>query len=209
VPTSSLEAAVAAQAAAQLDPRVVRTRTVVIAATCDMLVNDGHSAITIDGLAKRTGVARTTIYRHWATIEDLLDDAMRSMAAPKVVPDTGSVSDVCEHLANLARALREDPWGQVLPTLIDAGFRSEAMAEHQRELVHDRRTMLHSILRRGIERGELDPADIDVARWIDDQIDRLTGPIFVRHLLLRDATDDAYIERLVAGVLPTAVGTGR
>jgi AcrR family transcriptional regulator len=183
-----------------VDPRVARTRDVVICAACELLVAEGHHGITIDGIARRTGVARTTIYRHWPTIADLVDDAMRAMSQPKRIPDTGSVHrDVVEHLSNLARSLRSDDWGQVLPTLIDASFRNDDMASHQDAIVRERRALLATILQRGVERGELS-ADAP----IDELIDRLLGPLFMRHLIVRTPTNRAYVERLAAATLHTA-----
>jgi AcrR family transcriptional regulator len=181
-----------------VDPRVLKTRNTVIAAACDLLVAEGHHGITIDGISRRTGVARTTIYRHWPTVADLINDTMRAMSLPKRVHDTGSVrDDVVDHVTSLARSLRSDDWGQVLPTLIDASFRDAEMAAHQDTIVRERRAMLGAILQRGIDRGELAGDAV-----IEELIDRLLGPLFLRHLTLRATTSRRYIERLVNATLP-------
>jgi AcrR family transcriptional regulator len=183
-----------------LDPRVVRSREVVLEAARQLLIEDGRAGASIDAIAKRSGVARTTIYRHWPTLAALISAAFESMAVAWTPPDTGSLrSDLIELMLRMRTSLNVDCWGQVLPTMIDGTFRDDTVAAHQRAIVSDRRQRTKSILQRAVERGELDPsADFDT------MIDRLTAPIFYRHLLLREPTSDAYVEALIDSVIPQA-----
>ena len=59
-----------------MDPRVIRSRTAVIAATLDLLAERGITATTIEAVAERSGVARTTIYRQWDGQPALVLDAI-------------------------------------------------------------------------------------------------------------------------------------
>ena len=56
----------------RMDPRVARTRAVVLDAAIDLLAERGYSGFSVEGVVDRTGVAKTTLYRHWPTRDDLL-----------------------------------------------------------------------------------------------------------------------------------------
>jgi AcrR family transcriptional regulator len=184
----------------ETDPRVARTRAAVLAATCDALVEEGYAGVTIDGISRRCGVARTTIYRHWASMPDLVIDAVRSLKPPFEAPDSGSVSDdALAVLRELRDALQHSRWGALLPVLVDASFREPEVFERQRAFVRDRRGTLRAILQRGVERGELGP-EVDV----DILAERLAAPLFYRHLISHDPIGDAYLARLVDSTLADA-----
>jgi AcrR family transcriptional regulator len=189
------------------DPRVVRTRAAVLAAACDALIEDGYAGVTIDGVSRRSGVARTTVYRHWASVPDLVLDAVSSLKPPFDTPDTGSLRcDAVIVLRGLRDALRDSPWGRVLPVLVEASFREPDLFERQRGFVRERRGVLRAVLLRGVERGDLSaPADLDLVA------ERLVAPLFYRHLISHDPITDAYLERSVdavfaAHVSPSSVG---
>src|SRR5690554_1819280 len=67
------------------DARVVRTRANVLRAATDLLVEGGPTAVTIDAIVARSGVARSTIYRHWDTRDDVLL-AVIERCAPRIDP---------------------------------------------------------------------------------------------------------------------------
>ncbi len=96
-----------------VDPRVLRTRQSVIAATQDALVEEGYAAITIDGIAWRSGVARTTIYRHWGSLADLVIEAVTLIDEQWSAPDTGSVrDDLVAQATGLNEKLSTSEWGE-------------------------------------------------------------------------------------------------
>jgi AcrR family transcriptional regulator len=190
------------------DPRVVRTRASVLAATCDALVEDGYAGVTIDGVSRRSGVARTTVYRHWASVPELVLDAVDSLKPPFEAPDTGSLrSDALIVLRSLRDALRDSPWGRLLPVLVEAAFREPELFDRQRAFVRERRGVLRTVLRRGIGRGELHALD-----ELDVVAERLVAPLFYRHLISHDPITDAHLERSLDAVLaahapPSSVGS--
>jgi AcrR family transcriptional regulator len=167
----------------------------------ELLIEFGWHGVTIDGIAKRTGVARTTIYRHWDSVGDLVHDAYAELAETMPLIETGTVHGDLEAILNkLAGGLRDSCWGRMLPTVIDGSFRDETLQRQQRVFVEERRAAMGQVISRWIERGAL-AAETD----IDALIDRLSGPIFYRHLVSRRPTSAAYIEALVASVLTAAV----
>ena len=78
---SSQELTVDADRDRDCDPRVARSRAAVISAATELLVDAGPNAVTIDAIVARSGVAKSTIYRHWASRDDVLLDVMEVCAA--------------------------------------------------------------------------------------------------------------------------------
>jgi AcrR family transcriptional regulator len=180
-----------------MDPRVVRTRDAVLDAAAELLVEGGYANLTIDGISRRSGVARTTIYRHWESIPLMLLD-VGSRTGDLHVPDVTDdpVADLRALLVSLAHSLEDSEWGRVLPSLIDAAARDPEVREQKREFVAQRRDHARSILSRLVEAGR-----IDAGRDLSLLVDQLVGPLFYRRLLAHLPIDDAYVDGLLAATL--------
>src|SRR5258708_31088310 len=64
----------------------------VLRATIEELARIGYGALSIEEVANRAGVNKTTVYRRWPTKADLVRAALRSMGDDKVCqPATGSL----------------------------------------------------------------------------------------------------------------------
>ena len=74
------------------DPRVALSRQRVLAATLDLLTDTGLGGLTIDDVSKRSGVAKTTIYRHWPNRTTLVIDACSQMTDGNQEPPTPAPS---------------------------------------------------------------------------------------------------------------------
>ena len=59
-------------------PRAARSREKLLAAATDLLVEAGPTAVTVDAVSERSGVAKSTLYRHWGSRDDMLVDVVRS-----------------------------------------------------------------------------------------------------------------------------------
>jgi len=62
----------------------------ILRATHDLIVDEGYVNLTIDAVARRAGVARSTIYRRWSTKQALVVDAARIELKELEIPDIGS-----------------------------------------------------------------------------------------------------------------------
>jgi AcrR family transcriptional regulator len=179
------------------DPRVERTRAMVLDATGDLVAEAGVAGFNVDAVAKRAGVARTTIYRHWPDPNQLLFDTFACMGEKLPHPETGDLAaDLTAGYGHLVQALAQSEWGRMLPAMLDATFRDPALTPLLQAFTDARRQPTRDVIGRAIERGDL-PADVDVERIID----RIAGPIFYRYLVLQQpyGTDD--VAALVADVL--------
>jgi len=185
----------------RVDPRVTRSRTAVIAATLDLLAERGIAATTIEAVADRCGVARTTIYRQWNGQPALVLDAIGTILRTPTDPDTGTLrGDLLELIGGLADALTASPAAGLMPALIDAAERDPAFAAlHHREATQ-RHQVVHAVIARGIKRGELpvgtDPAEV---------LDMVTGPVFYRRYVSVGSVDRDFAQRVVDRVLAACV----
>jgi len=68
---------VPAVTADDVDPRIARSRAKLLAAATDLLVESGPRGVTVDAVAERSGVAKSTLYRHWSSRDELLVAVMR------------------------------------------------------------------------------------------------------------------------------------
>lgn len=179
------------------DPRVVRTREHVLAATAALLAEHGFERTTIDAVAERSGVARSTIYRHWPERGHLLVDAFAS-ASPRLVDvDTGSLAGDLRAVARLLRDhLGASPMSAALPSLFGAARHDPTLRDAARRFSRERRTQLRALLERARERGEIGPGhDLDLA------VVRFVGPFFYRALLADEPVTEAFAAAVVRATL--------
>jgi AcrR family transcriptional regulator len=176
------------------DPRVARSRAAVLEATLDLLAEEGAEGCTIEAIAGRSGVAKTTIYRHWPSRAALVIDAVRTLMDDlDEVPDTGDVrGDVAAVVQRLGDRLRSGHLADVVPALLAAVDADSQLAELMDVYIDARREPMRTVLRRGIERGQL-PDDVDVELVADV----FAGPMFYRRLVTRRPGDPAYVRALV------------
>src|SRR5262249_39764399 len=106
------------------DERVLRSKKAVLAAAHTLLTEGGLGGVSVDAVSERSGVAKTTIYRHWASRSALLLDACSSLTARPQPPDTGTLRGDLEVMTlYIAGRLKTAGWAKVLPSIIDAAGR--------------------------------------------------------------------------------------
>ncbi|MGA9846609.1 MAG: TetR/AcrR family transcriptional regulator [Roseiarcus sp.] len=180
-----------------LDERVRRSRAAVLGATAQLLFERGFGGATVDEISRRSGVAKTTIYRHWPTRTDLLRDACSTLGTPLNAPNTGSFeADVTALVTNLAHMLRSAKWTSVLPSIIDAAERDPDIADMYSKLQRGYSQPFEIVIERALRRGEL-PASTDGAMLIA----ALTGPLFYRRWFSREPLTDDFANQIVAHAL--------
>lgn len=144
------------------DPRIRHTRAVVRHAALAELAAVGWGALTIEGVADRSGVARSTIYRHWSGKAALVADAVgagRTQPEPRAAGGDAR-EQVASLLHHLAGAMADPELSSTVPALVDAAERDPVIAELFRGHNRRRRQRLVDVLRAGVTAGEL-PAHLD------------------------------------------------
>jgi AcrR family transcriptional regulator len=187
-------------------PRSQQSHAAILQAAVELVVDGGLRGTSIEAIAARAGVGKTTIYRRWRNKEELFAEALRGIAIELPDPDTGSVrGDILGLVAfNLEHVSRNA--ALLMPRLMVEGADDPQLFAVMRQvLVDPRRDVMRTILRRGVERGEL-RADVD----LDDAIDLLIGPVIYEILITGAdlprvaAATERFIELALAGIASPA-----
>ncbi|MGO8683227.1 MAG: TetR/AcrR family transcriptional regulator [Thermoleophilia bacterium] len=170
----------------------------VLAVALDLLGSAGFSEMTMDEVARRSGVGKTTIYRRWASKEELAIAALNASKPAQAIPDLGDTRAELVRLVQMRLATRLSAEARLSPRIFDdAVSRPELKRLLWDRLVAPRRQQMQQFLRRGIARGDLRPdLDLDVAP--DVIIGALTSAARTAVLTEQGFTDSAALaERLV------------
>jgi AcrR family transcriptional regulator len=187
--------------AARPDPRVERSRQAILEATLQLLARDGDvGSLTVEAVAARSGVAKTTIYRRWRDKWELALDAVMIDMLPRL-DEPVDVGDTRKELLtvinSVVKMLATPPYGQAMQALVSQIATDADLARVYREqVVEPRQAELTPVVKRGIARGDLRP-DTDV-RLIHEL---LVGPIFYRLLFSGAALDRNLGRRIVDAIL--------
>jgi AcrR family transcriptional regulator len=192
--TSSAERRRAPARKESLDPRVLVTRERVLTTTLDLLTEAGLDELTIDDISRRSGVAKTTIYRHWPNRSSLVIDACSRMTEGEAAPpDTGSLEgDVRAILTNIAKLLRTARWSSIVPSIVDVAEHDPAFADLHSRIQRGHAAPLRSALDRAVLRGEISSTtDRDAITAA------LLGPLFYRRWFSREQIDAKFLETII------------
>jgi len=163
-------------------PRSQSAQRAILDAALDLLAAEGFERMSIEAVAARAGVGKTTIYRWWTSKDDLVIDAMENLIADVQPPDTGSVrSDLVELIVQIERVLGSTRAGEVFPRMVaEVAAASPLGLAYLDRVIAPRFAIVDSILVRGVRRGELrTDLDLELAR------DLLVGPMVFAKLTRR------------------------
>lgn len=165
-------------------PRDEEAGRAILQATRDVLLEAGYPGLTIEGVAERAGVAKTTIYRRWSTKGELVLDATSDHLEIGLVPDTGhSRTDLVTAVEQLVATFGDPLAGKVILAAIARLDGDPYLAASFRERwVYPWRLSARQALERADQRGDL-PADSD----IDLLLDIVVGTVFQRTITMAEA----------------------
>jgi AcrR family transcriptional regulator len=178
----------------------VRTDEAILDATRELLAEGGVHRLTVEKVALRAGVAKTTIYRRWRSKDDLALAVLLKMVEEIVeVPDLGDIrAELVAFLDNAVKILGSTLMGRVMQGLVsDLATDPELGRRFREQIVALRVEEMRRLLERGVERGEL-------RRGIDVELvhELLFGPVYYRLLLSGGRMEKNLAERIVDAVLP-------
>jgi AcrR family transcriptional regulator len=184
-------------------PRSDEARRKAIEAARQLIVDKGVVNLTVEDVAARSGVAKTTIYRHWPERTALIVDTVNAMFEHLRTPDTGSLrGDLEAFFGAVMHADLSGNVGQIMPAVIEAAGRDPEMAHLLDRLGSERERVCRTIVERALERGEIRP---EVAEYgLDALIGVTVGPIvfqkIVRRRKLTPDYVDACLDVVIAGL---------
>lgn len=160
-------------------PRSARADRAIQDAAIELFVEQGFEAMSMEGVAARAGVGKTTIYRRWDSKEELVMDALVCHLTSVEDPDTGSLREDLIHLLTMfQKTVRTTPLGHVFPRMVaEVAEGSDLGRLYARRVIEPRRQMLRSILQRGVDRG-----DLPVGTDLELGLELIMGPVMLRRL---------------------------
>ncbi len=161
-------------------PRDPQTDKAILRAALKLLTDRGYAGMSVEGVASEAGVGKTTIYRRYASKEELVAAALGALRDDLgSLPDTGDTrSDIVEMILQMRQAVRRGPGFGMIGALLVEETRSPDLFELMRErLLRPRRDEAMMVLQRGVDRGEI-RADVD----LEVAVQAMVGAVFMRHM---------------------------
>ena len=175
-------------------PRSVAADTAILDATVELFADLGFEGVSIEAVAERAGVAKSTVYRRYPTKIDLVMAAWEDCSSgPATAVDTGSLTDDLVAAAQHLRAVfTESRLGRAVPSALAAKARFPEFGEAHDRFIAARRAPMVAMIERSIEAGALRP-DTDAQLLID----LITGTIFYRAFNTGGSLADDHLRALV------------
>src|SRR5262244_1129311 len=182
------------------DRRAERSRQAILDATLQLLAEGDVGSLTVEAVAARSGVAKTTIYRRWRDKWELALDAVMIDELPRFDEpvDVGNTrTELLTFVNSVVKMLTATPYGPAMQGLVSQIATDPELARVYRDqVVQPRLAQLAPVIGRGISRGDLRPGtDVRLVHEL------LVGPIFYRLLLSGAPLDRGLGPRLVDAIL--------
>jgi len=178
-------------------PRDAGIDTAVVMEVLKTLKSGGYRAVTIDGIARKVGRARSSLYRRWPSKRHLVAYTVLSELGQYPAADTGNIKNDLEAVVGTLRRAFRGPLGQALAGIVADMAQDPALASTiRRHVLAPRRQSMREALDRGRTRGEVrDGIDVELV------LDMLTGPFYFRTLFGHAAISRRTIKEVVENVL--------
>jgi AcrR family transcriptional regulator len=175
-------------------PRSEKARKAILDATRKLLTQMSMNELSIEAIAKKAKVGKTTIYRWWPSKAAVAMEAfLEQPGIQNIVPTTATASESIERqLESLIRQLRGQN-GRIIAGIIAESQSDPAVLDLMYErFLKDRVGTLYASIERGLASGEFKKIDSDIA------IDIVMGPLFVRILNGGEGIDADFAARYPA-----------
>lgn len=138
-------------------PRSAASHQAMLKATLELLAEVGFEAMSIEAIATRAGVGKTTIYRRYSSKDELVADAIESMREEVLIPDTGSLwSDIDALIENAAQITLTPLGRQAVAMIISSASSNPGFAQiYWKKYLQPRRQAFDIVIERAKERNEI------------------------------------------------------
>ncbi|MEM8778583.1 MAG: TetR/AcrR family transcriptional regulator [Cyanobacteria bacterium P01_G01_bin.49] len=149
-------------------PRSAKSHQAILKATLELLGEVGFETMSIEAIASRAKVGKTTIYRRYSSKEELVADAIESIRQDVVIPDTGNLwSDLDELIENAAQITLSPLGRQTVAMIISSASGNAQFAQiYWTKYLEPRREAFSIIIERAKMRNEIQ-TDLDSSLVFD------------------------------------------
>jgi AcrR family transcriptional regulator len=188
----------------RVDPRIEHTRQLVLTATLELMAEHDSGPITVERIAERSEVARSTIYRRWPDLPHLYFEAFRQLRSQGASEPTGDTpADLATYIAETAARLNDTTYFSIILFLMANAGRSEQYAALHLELFAIGSSRGAAVFLAGIASGMIDPG-VDVV----EASDVVRVPLVFTRLAKHEPIDVEQAQRAVRVVM-RRYGTAR
>lgn len=174
-------------------PRSDQLHQAILKAALDLVLELGFRAVSIEAIAARTGVGKTTIYRRWPNKAAVVMDAFVGLlpAASRFPEHESATERLRLQMQTTAKAFRGRVGSLVKALMAEAQFDAELARSFRENWTLPRRRLVYAILEEAIKQGEVRP---DIS--IDTAVDAFYAPIYYRLQMETGVISEAYVDRI-------------
>ena len=189
-------------------PRRADADDQILDVTVELLAECGYDGLRVDDVARRTQVAKSTIYRRWPTKPALVAAAVERLYLARTdAPDTGTLADDLRALLSNSYQLLVIGRGRVFVRLVrESGHRPE-LVEVMARTMHARRRLYAQVFNRAIARGDI-PPETDVGLTTDLLLGSLWVPLLVTGAPVTEDVVDRAVDTVLHGIATRGAGRG-
>ncbi len=179
-------------------PRSIQSHQAILRATLDLLAEVGFDTMSIEAIATRAGVGKTTIYRRYSSKNELVADAIESIREEVLIPDTGNLWGDIDALIENAAQITLTPLGrQSVAMIIGSASSNPGFAQiYWEKYLEPRRQSFAIVIERAKARNEV-PKDLDSGLVFDT----MSGIMFYTLIFPPTESWTAYIRRALSLLL--------
>jgi Tetracyclin repressor-like, C-terminal domain/Bacterial regulatory proteins, tetR family len=187
------------------DPRVAQTKQLVLAAAFAVISESGFAGATVERIAERSGVARSSIYRHWPSpLPTLHMEALAPLQQrPEDISRTGDARhDLLAYLSHVVDRLNDPTYAAVSLALMAVADTDPAYARAHQDLLASRTQILIGLLEDAVASHVL-CACTDVQFQARLLLAPLTHVRFVEHRTVDRALAERVLDHVLRGSAPS------
>jgi AcrR family transcriptional regulator len=175
-------------------PKSEAARNAVLSVAAELIANEGIGAVTMEAVARISGVGKPTLYRSWRNREELAMAALLKDGMPETsLRETSSAfKDLLQHIKRVV-AIFSNPKGRNVALMVaSADADSELSKAFRNQVILASRNEGRLLIMRGLRDGSIRPG-INV----DTVLDMIYGPVFYRLLIGHLPLSDAFAKLLL------------
>ena len=174
-------------------PPSIAARQSMVQTAAEILRSQGVAACTVEEVTRQSGVAKTTLYRHFGTIDGLILAVVDASVKRTKVPDTGTLrGDLVEIQRAYLRSARVRSSRELFVWMLTQSMADPDFAARFRHVRVQPAGPTVIVLQRAIARGEISPSiDMDLALHI------IQGPFMSKRIIDNSDIDEQQFKLLI------------